>query len=80
MKKILHRLLAFTFLVFTFSFIKAQPKDPVVWSYTAKKKADKTYDIIITASLPSPGISTAKIPATADLYLHLLALILIRLL
>lgn len=54
MKKILTRFLIFSLLAFCFSFIKAQPKDPVAWTYTAKKKTDKTYDIIITATLPKP--------------------------
>lgn len=28
-----------------------QDKDPVTWSYTAKKKTENTYDIVITATL-----------------------------
>ena len=29
-------------------------KDPVTWTYTAKKKTDNTYDIVITATVPKP--------------------------
>jgi len=36
------------------SFVKAQVKDPVSWTYAAKKKTDNTYDLVITASLPKP--------------------------
>jgi thiol:disulfide interchange protein DsbD len=54
MKKILQVIIAFSFSVFSFSFAKAQPKDPVSWTYEAKKKDDKTYDLVITATLPKP--------------------------
>ncbi|MFY7965103.1 MAG: protein-disulfide reductase DsbD domain-containing protein [Chitinophagaceae bacterium] len=54
MKKTIKSLLVFNFLVFSFSFLNAQPKDPVVWTYEAKKKDDKTYDLVITATLPKP--------------------------
>ena len=54
MKKIITSILVFSFSIFCFSFIKAQPKDPVSWSYEAKKKDDKTYDLIITATMPKP--------------------------
>lgn len=43
-----------TLLVFSFSFVNAQPKDPVGWTYEAKKKDDKNYDLVITATLPKP--------------------------
>jgi len=32
----------------------ADVKDPVSWSFTAKKKSDKSYDVVITATLASP--------------------------
>jgi thiol:disulfide interchange protein DsbD len=32
----------------------AQIKDPVQWSYSAKKKADKVYEVVISARLPKP--------------------------
>ncbi len=54
MKKIITSVLVFSFSILSFSFVKAQPKDPVSWTYEAKKKDDKTYDLVITASLPKP--------------------------
>ena len=54
MKKIITSILVFSFSILSFSFVKAQPKDPVTWTYEAKKKDDKTYDLIITATLPKP--------------------------
>lgn len=43
----------FYFLVFTFSFgaVAAQTPNPVQWTYTAKKIADKTYEVHLTASI-----------------------------
>lgn len=32
----------------------AQIKDPVQWTYAAKKKAANEYDLVITANIPSP--------------------------
>ncbi len=29
-------------------------QDPVTWTYEAKKKADGSYDLVITATLPKP--------------------------
>jgi thiol:disulfide interchange protein DsbD len=52
MKKTLTLFFAFAFCLFNFAF--AQPKDPVSWTYEAKKKTDKTYDLVITATLPKP--------------------------
>ena len=52
MKKTFALFLACSFCLF--SFVKAQPKDPVCWTYEAKKKDDKTYDLVITATLPKP--------------------------
>jgi len=36
------------------SFVKAQVKDPVSWTYEAKKKTDNTYDLVITATVSKP--------------------------
>lgn len=47
----------FLFLIvgfFTFCSTDAQPKDPIIWTYAAKKKTATTYDITITAKLPKP--------------------------
>lgn len=53
MKKILSVIiLCFSFL--GFNKLIAQEKDPVSWTYEAKKKADGSYDLLITASLPKP--------------------------
>jgi hypothetical protein len=47
-----------TILLFVGLFIAAtafcQVENPVEWSYVAKKKADKVYDIIITATFGKP--------------------------
>ena len=53
MKKII-ALLVFSFSLLGFSKIIAQDKDPVSWTYESKKKADNSYDLLITASLPKP--------------------------
>lgn len=50
MKKIISLLL----LLSIGSLAMADVKDPVTWSYTAKKKSGNTYDVVITASLPKP--------------------------
>jgi DsbC/DsbD-like thiol-disulfide interchange protein len=42
------------FLVIGSMAISQTTKDPVTWNYVAKKKADNTYDIILTATLPKP--------------------------
>ncbi|CAN5727766.1 hypothetical protein BH11BAC4_BH11BAC4_09970 [soil metagenome] len=39
----------FSILVLCFSFAQAQLDNPVKWNYTAKKIADKTYELHITA-------------------------------
>ena len=36
------------------NFANAQVKDPVSWTYEAKKKTDNTYDLVITATLAKP--------------------------
>lgn len=43
----------FYFLLFTFSLgtVSAQTPNPVQWTYTAKKIADKTYEVHLTASI-----------------------------
>lgn len=45
----------FYFLLFTFSFgtAIAQMPNPVQWTYTAKKIADKTYEVHLTANIQS---------------------------
>ncbi len=43
-------------------------KDPVSWTYAAKKKSDNTYDIVITATLPKPWhIYSTKSPKGAGM-------------
>jgi hypothetical protein len=32
----------------------AQIKDPVQWSYSARKKSNNIYELVVTASVPSP--------------------------
>lgn len=39
------------FLLFFAGFAKAQINNPVTWSYAAKKVADKTYELHLTASI-----------------------------
>ncbi len=39
------------FFAFSFGAAKAQMLNPVQWSYTAKKIADKTYEVHLTASI-----------------------------
>lgn len=46
-------LLSLSFVFFACSLF-AQLKDPVQWSYTAVKKSDKVYDLVITAVFPEP--------------------------
>lgn len=41
-------------LMFVGTMAIAQVKDPVKWTYTAKKMGSNTYEIILTASLPKP--------------------------
>ncbi len=43
----------FLFFAFAFSSAKAQMVNPVQWTYTAKKIADKTYEVHLTASILS---------------------------
>ena len=47
MKKILMA----TFFVLSAVFAKAQINNPVIWTYTAKKIADKTYELHMTATI-----------------------------
>ena len=49
MKKILMA----TFFVLSAVFAKAQINNPVIWTYTAKKIADKTYELHMTATIGS---------------------------
>ncbi len=45
----------FTFILsFLMIGVFAQIESPVKWSYAAKKKGDKVYEVVITASLPQP--------------------------
>lgn len=46
-------LLLFT-IIFSVNTLLAQTKDPVTWTYEAKKKTATTYDLIATATLPNP--------------------------
>lgn len=58
----------FYFLLFTFSFgaASAQMLSPVQWSYTAKKIADKTYEVHLTASIsPNWHLYSQKQPDDA---------------
>ncbi len=50
MKYLIVILLAF----FSFCNADAQPKDPVTWTYTATKKSNNVYDVVIKANLPKP--------------------------
>jgi Disulphide bond corrector protein DsbC len=50
MKKIFLLVLSLGFLQLSF----AQIKDPVAWTFEAKKKAADTYEVTITASVPKP--------------------------
>ena len=43
-----------TVLVFFFSYIHAQIKDPVSWKYEAVKKSADTYELVITATVEKP--------------------------
>ena len=42
-----------TFFVLSAVFAKAQINNPVIWTYTAKKIADKTYELHMTATIGS---------------------------
>jgi hypothetical protein len=33
---------------------EAQVKDPVKWTYTSRKKSNTVYELVVTATLPSP--------------------------
>lgn len=44
--------LAFLLVIIGFVSAQAQIKDPVQWTYTATKKADNTYEIVISAKYP----------------------------
>lgn len=41
-------------LMFFFSYIHAQIKDPVSWKYEAVKKSGDTYELVITATVEKP--------------------------
>lgn len=43
-----------TVLLFFFSYIHAQIKDPVNWKYEAVKKSGDTYELVITATVEKP--------------------------
>jgi hypothetical protein len=45
------KLVAATFLVLFAGFANAQINNPVTWTYTAKKIADKTYELHMTATI-----------------------------
>lgn len=45
------KILVATFLILSAGFAKAQILSPVLWSYSAKKVADKTYEVHITATI-----------------------------
>lgn len=51
MKKIVTLLLCMTLGSMAFSQVT---KDPVTWTYVAKKKSDNIYDIVITATVAKP--------------------------
>jgi DsbC/DsbD-like thiol-disulfide interchange protein len=51
MKRIITFLLCVTMGSMAFSQVA---KDPVTWTYVAKKKTDNTYDVIITATVAKP--------------------------
>ncbi|WP_153800545.1 protein-disulfide reductase DsbD domain-containing protein [Foetidibacter luteolus] len=45
----------FTFILILLAGITfGQVEDPVQWSYTARKKADNLYELVVTATLPKP--------------------------
>lgn len=48
------KLFFFITACFLFQFTQAQIKDPVAWTFEAKKKTADTYDVIITANIPKP--------------------------
>lgn len=41
-------------VLFAATLLQAQIKDPVQWSYTATKKADKVYTVAVTATVAAP--------------------------
>ncbi len=45
------KILIAAFLVLSAAFAKAQINNPVTWTYTAKKIADKTYELHMTATI-----------------------------
>jgi len=48
------RIAAILVSVFTTGALHAQVEDPVKWNYSASKKSDKEYTVVIDASLASP--------------------------
>lgn len=45
------RIMALSFLLIAFNWVSAQVKDPVAWTYTAKKINATTYEVSLTATL-----------------------------
>lgn len=54
MKKILSLALILISSLFCLQAATEQDKDPVTWTYEAKKKTDNTYDLVITATFAKP--------------------------
>lgn len=50
MKKLLGLFLA----LLSVAFVSAQIKDPVSWTFEAKKKSADSYEVVITANIPKP--------------------------
>lgn len=48
------KLILFSTVLFFAIASYAQIKDPVVWTYSAEKKGDKTYDLKFVAKFPNP--------------------------
>jgi DsbC/DsbD-like thiol-disulfide interchange protein len=67
------RIVTLLLLVMLSSLAFAQKKDPVSWTYIAKKKSVNTYDVVITASLPKPWhIYSVKSPKGAGMPTNIL--------
>ncbi|MBK8609049.1 MAG: hypothetical protein IPL84_03675 [Chitinophagaceae bacterium] len=47
----LKKIITGTFLLLFAGFVQAQINNPVTWTYTAQKIADKTYELHITATI-----------------------------
>ncbi|TKK68935.1 hypothetical protein FC093_09580 [Ilyomonas limi] len=48
------KIILFFALIIAAIAVQAQTVNPVKWSYAAKKVSDKVYQLVITATLPSP--------------------------